>query len=316
MQWLNYHHLYYFYVIASEGSVTEATTKLKLAQSTLSAQLKQFEESVGFKLFERKHRKLILTDVGLRVFDYANEIFSLGNELRDSLSDFEGSLKVSIRIGVMDSIPKKLSRDMFELISREHGARIVITEESLPSLCNRLETHEIDLILANDKPPTEGKKSRFHAKLVGELQVVFVATPELMDLKKDLPRSLNNQPMIMPGEHSPLRNEVLEHFKIKHIQPNVIGEVDDIELQKMLVLDGHGFWTLDAAGNCRGCCSRHGGVGCSSSDVTQCRDGTPLSAKCASKGCSKCADPAVKKGAKFENTSKIKSADSRNRGTT
>lgn len=244
MQWLNYHHLYYFYVIASEGSVTAATSKLKLAQSTLSAQLKQFEDVIGFKLFDRKHRKLILTDVGRKVFDYANEIFSLGNELRDSLGDFEDSLSVSIRVGVMDSIPKRLSRDIFKMIAEAHGARTIITEESLPSLCNRLENHEIDLILANDKPPTEGKKSRFHAKLVGELKVVFVTTPDRIDLKNNLPRSLNNQPMIMPGEHSPLRNEVLEHFKIKHIHPRIIAEVDDVELQKMLVLDGHGFTAL------------------------------------------------------------------------
>jgi len=244
MQWLNYHHLYYFYVIACEGSVTEATSKLKLAQSTLSAQLKQFEDVIGFKLFERKHRKLLLTDVGRRVFDYAHEIFSLGNELKDSLGDFEDSLRVSIRLGVMDSIPKRLSRDLFKQINQTHGARTVFTEESLPSLCNRLEKHEIDLILANDKPPTEGKKSRFHAKLVGELKVVFVTTPDKMELKRDFPRSLNDQPMVMPGEHSPLRNEILEHLKIKHIQPIIIAEVDDIELQKMLVLDGHGFTAL------------------------------------------------------------------------
>ena len=99
-------------------------------------------------------------------------------------------------------------------------------------------------MLLNDKPPTEGKKSRFHAKLIGELKVVFVAAPDRMDLKKELPRSLNNQPMIMPGVNSPLRNEVMEHFKIKHIQPLIVAEVDDIELQKMLVLDGHGFTVL------------------------------------------------------------------------
>ncbi len=244
MQWLNYHHLYYFYIIASEESVTAATKKLRLAQSTLSAQLKQFEDMIGYKLFERRNRKLFLTDVGRKVFDYAHEIFSLGDELRDSLGDFEDSLRVSIRIGVMDSIPKKLSRKLVDIASKEHGARVTITEESLSSLTTRLEKHEIDLVLANDKPPTEGKKSQFHAKLVGELKVVFVAPPDKMDLKKNLPRSLDNQPVIMPGTHSPLKNEVLEHFKIKHIQPIIVAEADDVELQKMLVLDGHGFSAL------------------------------------------------------------------------
>jgi LysR family transcriptional activator of nhaA len=244
MQWMNYHHLYYFYVIATEGSVTQATSTLKLAQSTLSAQLCQFEDVIGYKLFDRKNRKLTLTDVGRKVFDYAHEIFSLGNELRQSLGDFEDSLKKSIRIGIMDSIPKRLSRDIFTLIKNIHGARTIVTEESLSSLCNRLENHELDLILANDKPPTEGKKSRYHSKLVGSLPVVFVTTVKRTDLRKNFPRSLNNEAMVMPGEQSPLRNEILDHLKIKHILPKIVAEVDDLELQKMLVLDGHGFTAL------------------------------------------------------------------------
>ncbi len=244
MQWLNYHHLYYFYTIANEGGITEATHKLRLAQSTLSAQLKQFEEAVGYKLFERKNRRLHLTDVGSRVFHYAHEIFSLGEELRENLGSFEDSLRISIRIGVMDSIPKTLSRDLVLRATKEYDAKITIVEESLGSLLHRLELHELDLILANDKPPTEGKKSRFHAKLIGHLPVIFIASLERKDLQEAMPRSLNNEPMILPGVHSPLRNEILEFLKIKHIQPQIIAEVDDLELQKMLVMDGNGFTAL------------------------------------------------------------------------
>lgn len=241
MQWLNYHHLYYFYVIANEGGVTEATKKLKLAQSTLSAQLKQFEIIIGYQLFERKNRKMILTDVGKRVFNYAHEIFSLGEELRDSLVNIQDSLKVSIRIGIMDSIPKKISREIVRIVTGENKAKITIVEETLSSLTLKLTNHEIDLIIANDKPPVDGSKSKFYARLIGELKVIFVAHPSQIDLMKNVPQSLNNQPIIMPGVHSPLRLELLEHFKIKHFQPHVVAEIDDIELQKMLVLDKHGF---------------------------------------------------------------------------
>lgn len=244
MQWLNYHHLYYFYVIASEGSITEATAKLKLAQSTLSAQLKQFEDMIGYKLFERKHRRLELTDVGLRVFDYAHEIFSLGNELRDSLSHFEESLRVSIRFGIMDSIPKAITRSLFKQVVSDHDAKMSVMEESLDSLCQKLDRHEIDLILANDKPPQGGKNSKFHVRLIGEIPVVLVAPPQVNDWLSDLPRSLNEKPMILAAAPSPLRREVLEHLKIKHIHPSVVAEVDDLELQKMLVLDGYGFSAL------------------------------------------------------------------------
>lgn len=244
MQWLNYHHLYYFYTIATEGSITKATTKLRLAQSTLSAQLKQFEGSIGYELFERKNKKLYLTDVGRKVLDYAHEIFSIGSELRDSLGSFDNPKQLSLRIGIMDSIPKKLARDLVEIAVKDNHAKITVAEESLGSLLNRLADHSIDLILANDKPPTEGRKSQFYAKLVGELKVVIVGSPESIKLKNAFPRSLNNQPMIMPSERSPLRNEIIEHFKIKHIQPRIVAQVDDLELQKMLVLDGIGFTAM------------------------------------------------------------------------
>ena len=244
MNWLNYHHLYYFYIIAREGGVTEATHRLKLAQSTLSAQLKQFEEVVGYKLFERRSRKLFLTDVGRRVFDYAHEIFSLGEELRDSLGNLQNSMLFSLKVGIMDSIPKRISCKMVDMATKEKSSHITIIEGSLPSLSKKLAAHEIDLIIANDKPSVEKEYSRFHAKLIGDLAIVFVANPSQAHLKKNMPQSLNNQPIVMPGKQSTLRVELLEHFKIKHIQPTIIAEVDDLELQKMLILQGHGFGAL------------------------------------------------------------------------
>ena len=114
LQWLNYHHLYYFYVIATEGGVTEASRKLRLAQSTLSSQLKQFEEVIGYHLFERKKKKLFLTDIGKRVFDYAHEIFSLGEELKHSLGNLKDSMSLTLKIGVMDSIPKKFVVNLYK----------------------------------------------------------------------------------------------------------------------------------------------------------------------------------------------------------
>ena len=206
--------------------------------------LKQFEDVIGYKLFERRSRRLFLTDVGKKVFDYAHEIFSLGEELRESLGNFKNSLSCSLKVGIMDSIPKKISRDLVEICVKENRARITIFEESLPSLSRMLASHEIDLILANDKPPTEGEYSKFHARLVGHLDVIFVAAPVQVHLKQNLPYSLNHQAMIMPGLHSPLRAELFDHFRIKHIQPEIIAEVDDLELQKMLILDGHGFGAM------------------------------------------------------------------------
>ncbi len=244
MQWLNYHHLYYFYTIAREGSVTLATKKTKLAQSTLSAQLKQFEDSIGYQLFERRNRRLFLTDVGRKVFDYAHEIFSLGDELRSSVTNFEQSLKVAFRVGVMDSVPKQLSQEIIRIAAGEMGAKVSVTEELLSSLLLRLANHELDLILANDRPSTGERNLPFHVKLIGELKIVIVTHPSRESLAESFPRSLDGQPFILPGEQSALRREVVDHFRVKRIQPLVLAEVDDLELQKSLVLNNFGSAAL------------------------------------------------------------------------
>ncbi|MEM7677883.1 MAG: LysR family transcriptional regulator, partial [Myxococcota bacterium] len=85
MEWLNYHHLLYFWAVAKEGSVAKASEVLRLAQPTVSGQVKQLEHALGEQLFQRKGRNLVLTDAGELVFGYADEIFGLGRELMDSL---------------------------------------------------------------------------------------------------------------------------------------------------------------------------------------------------------------------------------------
>ncbi|HEX9189669.1 MAG TPA: LysR family transcriptional regulator, partial [Vicinamibacteria bacterium] len=104
MEWLNYHHLLYFWAVAREGGVTRASEHLRLAQPTISGQLKALEEALGEKLFERTGRRLVLTDVGRVVFRYADEIFSLGRELQDTLKDRPTGRPVRFNVGVADVV--------------------------------------------------------------------------------------------------------------------------------------------------------------------------------------------------------------------
>ncbi|MDD3151133.1 MAG: LysR family transcriptional regulator, partial [Candidatus Gastranaerophilales bacterium] len=104
----NYHHLYYFYVIAQEGSIAKATEQLRLAQPTLSAQLKQFENFLNVKLFIRENRKLILTEEGHKVLSYAKLIFDIGQELRERMVDLTDKGRPRIHIGVSNFVPKTI----------------------------------------------------------------------------------------------------------------------------------------------------------------------------------------------------------------
>lgn len=174
MNWLNYHHLYYFYVIAQEGSVTKATKKLRLAQSTLSTQLKQFEDVIGHELFERKGKSIFLTDMGRQVLEYAHEIFSLGQELKDSLSDRDKLGIVKVQIGIIDSIPKSISEALLDYIFSIENVAVRLEEGSEESLIEKLEDHEIDLLISDRKPEMK-KNRRLICKELHEMEYFFGA---------------------------------------------------------------------------------------------------------------------------------------------
>lgn len=119
MDWLNYHHLLYFWVVAREGSIVRACEQLHLAQPTISAQLQKLERALGAKLFERTGRSLQLTETGQTVYRYADEIFSLGRELTDVLKRRPVGQPLRFTVGVPDVLPKlvvyRLLRPAFEL---------------------------------------------------------------------------------------------------------------------------------------------------------------------------------------------------------
>ena len=131
----NYHHLYYFYIIAKEGSISKATQKLSLAQPTLSAQLKQFESFLNVKLFIRENRKLILTEEGHRVLEYAKMIFDIGRELKDRMVDLNKKGRIRIQIGVPNSIPKSIIEALLShLLNINPTVFLVVKENTIDKI--------------------------------------------------------------------------------------------------------------------------------------------------------------------------------------
>ena len=109
MERLNYQHLYYFWNVAKEGSVSRACEKLHLAQPTISGQLAVFEQAIGEKLFYKDGRKMALTDTGRAVFNYAEEIFALGRELTNTLKGRSSVRGMRLNVGVADALPKLIT---------------------------------------------------------------------------------------------------------------------------------------------------------------------------------------------------------------
>lgn len=242
-QWLNYNHLYYFWVIAKEGSISKASEKLSVGQPALSMQLKQLEEALDYELFERKSRSLHLTDSGRVVFKYANDIFSMGNEMLEVLKD--SSLQqstINLSLGALDSVPKNIVSLVIEKALSIADCKITITEGPIDQLMRELSNHSVDIVISNHPFPTN--RIGFYSKSVAKLPVYLYGSKEDQALKKDFPQSIKNKKLILPTSHSKLRSDLDHYFQLKKIDVQVVAETQDTSLQKLLGAKGVGLVPL------------------------------------------------------------------------
>jgi LysR family transcriptional activator of nhaA len=258
MDWLNYHHLHYFWIVAKEESITRAGKRLRLAPSTVSMQLGKLEEDLGGALFRRSGRSLELTELGQMVFRYADEIFSLGHELLDTVKGRQGTGPPRFTVGIVDILPKLVTRRILEpALSLPQGVRLVCHEGKEKQLLAELAVHSLDLVLT-DTPVKPGLSIKVYSHLLGECGVSFCAVATLATgLQPGFPRSLHGAPMLLPTPMSALRGHLDQWFTSQGIRPRVIGEFDDRALIKVFGQAGDGVFVVPTIIE-EEVCRRHG----------------------------------------------------------
>lgn len=239
-QWLNYHHLFYFRMIANEGGIARAAEKLHLGQPTLSSQLKQLEEMIGRPLFERRNRRLILTEAGKAALDYANEIFKLGDEMLEVLKDRTPEDQPHLQIGTLDSVPKNVILSIVIAAQKISSCGVSILEGKWDELFRELQTHRIDLLVSN-YPSQANEETQVYSKSVAKLPVSVYGAPRYKNLKRGFPYSLDGQPFVLPTVHSKLRHDLNHYFKLLGIKAMPSAETQDTSLQKLLAEHGVGL---------------------------------------------------------------------------
>jgi LysR family transcriptional regulator, transcriptional activator of nhaA len=248
MAWLNYHHLFYFWTVAREGSIVRACPLLHLTQPTVSGQLQTLEKNLGAKLFNRVGRNLVLTDTGRLVYRYAEEIFSLGRELSDTLDGRPPGRPLRLVVGVADSLPKLIAYRLIEPALDLPEAVQVVCEQGKPeNLLAQLGLHTLDVVLA-DAPVNPGTKIRAFSHLLGESAVSFFGTPKLVAAyQRDFPRSLDGAPFLLPGENAVLRRSLEQWFEAQGVHPVIRGEFADPTLLKVFGEKGAGIFAVRTA---------------------------------------------------------------------
>lgn len=243
MEWLNYHHLLYFWVVAREGGLTPASKVLRLAHPTLSGQIRQLEDSLGEQLFDRTGRRLVLTDMGRTVFRYADEIFSLGRELMDVVKARPTGRPVRLSVGIADVLPKLVARQLLEPALRlQEPVRLVCYEDRYDRLLAALAVHELDVVLT-DAPVAPGSNVRAYSRLLGECGLTFFAAPSLHGAcKGKFPKCLQGAPFLLPTETTVLRRSLEQWFDTHDVHPEVVAEFEDSALLKVFGQDGVGIF--------------------------------------------------------------------------
>lgn len=234
MTWLNYHHLLYFWTVVHEGGVSRAAEKLRLAQPTVSAQVKLLEDMVGERLFERQGRRLVLTDVGRLVYRYADEIFGIGRELLETLKGRPtGGRPMPLTVGVANAVPKLIVHRLLQpAVSGDHAVHLVCREDSTEALLGELATHALDVVIA-DVPAPPHVRVKVFSHVLGESDTTFFAAPPLAGkARKRFPKSLNDVPVFLPTPHTALRRALEQWMEAEDVHPRIVAEFDDSALMK------------------------------------------------------------------------------------
>lgn len=240
---LNYHHLQYFYTIAKEGSIAKASEVLHITPQTLSHQLTTLENQIGYRLFERRGKRLILNEMGHLTYGYAAEIFNLGEELTNTLKNHSIEVSTRFSIGVSDVIAKVFAFNFLKAIyTTDNRMKLVCKETNLDVLLSELAINKLDAILT-DAPLPSHSAIKAYSHLLGKSGFSFFAHRQVATtLRANFPKSLNGQVFFMSGEESNQKNHLQSWFEELNIRPIIAGEFDDSTLAIYFGQAGYGVF--------------------------------------------------------------------------
>lgn len=240
---MNYKHLHYFWTVAKEGSITRASERLSITPQTISGQLSLLEEYYHIKLFNKVGRSLELSDIGNQVMSYADEIFSLGNELEQMLHDLPSVRPQLLKVGIVDVIAKSIAHQiLLPAVKQASVIKMDCREADLDTLLAELTLHRLDLVIS-ERPIPETVSMRGVSKKLGQSSVSFFATEALQaQLKGEFPQCLHNAPMLFPNNRNYLCSSIEKWLNKYHIKPKVIAEFDDSALMKAFGQEGAGVF--------------------------------------------------------------------------
>ena len=240
MRQLNFHHLYYFWRVAKEGHLTRTAQQLHVAQSALSSQIRQLQDQLGHELFSREGRSLVLTEVGHIVLEYAESIFSLGNELLALTESGELRRLERLRVGSVATLSRNFQENFLRPVIGESKVKLVMRSASLEELLELLRVHKLDLILSN-RAVAADTSTPWRCQQIAEQRVCIVGPPGKLTKRFRFPQDLQESLVLLPGPSSDIRSQ-FDMLCAEHgIDIAPYAEVDDMAMLRLLARDSGGL---------------------------------------------------------------------------
>lgn len=237
---LNFKHLRYFHAVAHEGNLTNAARRLNVSQSALSTQIRLLEDSIGHDLFERRGRRLELTEAGRVALNYADGIFETASEMIATFATGAGQTRRHLRIGTVANLSRNFQiRFLAPMLARD-DVHLVIRTGSLATLVAALEAHEIDMLLTN-RLPFRDSATTWSAHLVDEAPISLIGHAPMERAEDSLADILGTARLIVPAKDSGVRADFDLLVDRLGILPNIVAEADDMAMLRLLVRTGTGI---------------------------------------------------------------------------
>jgi LysR family transcriptional activator of nhaA len=246
----NYKHLYYFWVVAKEGGISKAASKLDMAVQTVSAQVRELERALGYALLKPAGRGVVLTDAGSAALRQADQIFQLGEELPALVKDAVSSPTVRLAVGISDGLPKLVVHQLLKPVMAERHLRLLCHEGEFNDLLGDLALHRLDVVLS-DRPAPANPNIKLYSHPLGASSMAWYGTPEMVEsARDDFPQCLSRLPVLLPTAHTAVRTRLDHWFEQHTIHARIVGEFEDSALLKTFGASGMGLfpaaeWTHD-----------------------------------------------------------------------
>ncbi len=231
---LNLNHLYYFYIVAKEGSLKEASLSLHVTQPTLTYQIKALEQFMDTNLFEKQGRRMVLNTRGKVVYDYCSKIFPLCAEMVDTVKFQKAKEHGFISIGVIPAISIKFINKVVTDILKDKNTKLVVYENEFKNMLAPLASGEIDIVFSDYKISNIPKSIECIKYL--ERKFVFVCDNSFKFKTRGFKNQINELRFLNYTHESAMHNRVLHYFDKEKLNVDIVAEIDDVELLKRMVL--------------------------------------------------------------------------------